>query len=47
MTLRSLARLLHLASRTAGDVDAARRGRLTKRLLRRQVTSTVLRRARW
>lgn len=43
MSLRQLQRVLYLASRTTGDVRAARRGPevLGKRLLRRQVTRAV------
>jgi len=46
-SLRRASRWLHLASRTVGDVDAARRGRLPKRLVRRAITRNVLRRIRW
>lgn len=44
MTLREWSRLLHLASRTAGDVDAANRGRLIRRVARRHVVRTLARR---
>lgn len=36
--LRDLQRTSYLVSRTAGDARAAKRGRLGKRLVRRQVT---------
>ncbi len=35
-------RWLYLASRAVGDVNAAKRGTLPKRLVRRQVTKRVL-----
>lgn len=41
-SLRRLQRDLYLASRTVGDLDAAQRGRLGKRLVRRQVTRRVV-----
>lgn len=48
--LKRIQRDAHLISRTAGDADALRRGPdvLAKRLIRREVTRTVLGRAgRW
>lgn len=36
--LRQLQRTLYLASRLTGDISAARRGRLGRRLVRRAVT---------
>jgi len=39
----TLQRWLYLASRTAGDVNAAKRGTLPKRLVRRTVTRSLLR----
>ena len=41
--LRTLRRVLHLAARTLGDVNAAKRGRLHKRLVHRHVTRRALR----
>ncbi len=39
----SLQRSLYLASRLAGDYNAAKRGTLLKRVVRRNVTRTLLR----
>lgn len=41
---RRISRDAHLVSRTAGDISAARRGVLGKRLVRRAVTRAVMRR---
>ncbi len=41
--LRQISRDAHYVSRTAGDLDAARRGRLGRRLVRRSVTRRVFR----
>lgn len=36
-------RTLYFTQRTMGDVDAARRGRLGKRLIRRSLTRSIFR----
>ena len=41
--LRDLQRALYLAQRSTGDVRAAQRGRLAKRVVRRQVTRRLMR----
>lgn len=40
---RSIGRTAYFISRTAGDIDAAQRGRLHKRLARRWVTRAIFR----
>lgn len=42
MTSRKLQRDLYLASRTLGDVDAAQRGRLPQRLIKRVVHRKII-----
>lgn len=42
MNARRVQRDFFLASRSVGDYDAARRGRLGERLLRRQVTRRLV-----
>ena len=41
-SLRGFQRLAYLASRSAGDLDAAQRGRLGQRLARRELTRRVV-----
>lgn len=45
--LKQIQRTSYLKSRTAGDLDAARRGKLGKRLVRRSVTRRAFSVARW
>lgn len=40
---RQISRNAHLVSRTAGDISAARRGVLVKRLIRRNLTRALFR----
>jgi hypothetical protein len=42
-TLSQLRRTLYLSQRAMGDYQAAQRGRLAKRLVRRSVTRSVFR----
>ncbi|MCW2496072.1 hypothetical protein [Jatrophihabitans sp.] len=43
MNLNKLSRDLYLASRTAGDLNAAQHGRLAQRLVRRAYHRTLIR----
>lgn len=45
--LKQIQRTSYLMSRTAGDVDAVRRGKLGKRLVRRSVTRRAFSLTRW
>lgn len=45
--LKQIQRTSYLKSRTAGHLDAARRGKLGKRLVRRSVTRRAFSVARW